>query len=152
MPRAKRAFGRPGTRVVPKNWEANHAPVLTTTRTATVDIFGPSAAGAVEVNDDLTVTGSDPTPLAANQTARIQALSSQETRDLVGDQEQVSAGYLVVVDFALDVPFKAVVHVKVCTDTSLVDKRLVVRKIARGSLRWERDLWCVDDLTAPPPD
>lgn len=151
MPRPKRSQGRPGTRVFPENWSESHAPVIAKTRSAVCDIFPPSTAGAVTVNPDLTVTGTGPTALYPDLDCRIQVLNAQDAAAVLGDQEQVTVAYLVATDRDVSVPHKAVIKVKTSEDGSLVGRRLVVRKTDRGSRIWERDLYAVEDQTAPDP-
>lgn len=152
MPRPTRAQGRPGTRIFPADFEQSHAAVVQRAATAVVDIFAPPVAGQPVMGSDFTYSDTAPAdPLHTAQPARIQVLNGQETSHLVADQDHVTVGYLVVVPLALDVPLNAVVRVTACADPTLVTaRRLVVRKIARGSVQWERDLWCVDDLTTTP--
>lgn len=153
MPRPVRAQGRPGTRVIPANWEESHAVVVNKTHTAVCSIYPATAAGTnFTVNADLTVTGGTPAaPLYTGLGCRLQVLNAQEAARLLGDQVQVTVAYLVAVDREVNVPHKAVIHVTECSDPTFVNRRLVVRKISRGSLTFERDLYAVEDQTAPPP-
>lgn len=149
MPRPVRAQGRPGTRVFPTDFEASHAVVVAKAATATVTIYAPAQVGASTMNADFSFTPTAAAePLHNDVGARIQALNGQETAALVGDQQQITTAYLVVVDWDLEVPHNAIVQVTTCTDPSLLgDRRLIVRRNTRGSIRWERDLYCVDDQT-----
>lgn len=150
MPRPLRSQGRPGTPVIPNDWEDSHATVVRKTFTATVQIFPPFEDQTAPVlAADLTYATSAAVDPIYQGGARIQVLNGQETTNLVGDQAQLTAGYLVVVDRdGTDIPPRAVVRILTSTDPTLNDgRRLTVRKVARGSMRWERDLWCVDDMT-----
>lgn len=155
MPRPTRAQGRPGTRIFPKDFEASHGVVVGKAATATVLIFPPPAGTGATMNADFTYATPDPaTAIYGSQdsgpNARIQVLGAQESAALAVDQEVVTVGYLVVIDRNADIPLDAVVQITASSDTTLLgDRRLVVRKIARGSVRWERDLWCVDTLNTP---
>lgn len=146
MPRPQH-HGRPGTRVIPTNWETEHAQVVEGTFTATVSIWEPNASAVTSVNDDLTVTVTEADPIATAVPARIQALKAEDTRALVGDQEQITNGYLVAIGRDLDIPVKAIVLVVTATDTDFVGRRMRVHKLDHGSLRFERDLYCTEDLT-----
>jgi len=155
MPRPTRAQGRPGTRVFPKNWETEHAVVVRKTCTALIKIWAPAPAGVAPTNDQSLA----PTPVdvgeplyggADGAPARIQVLNAQQGTSEVADQTQVTAGYLVVIDRdAHDIPPRAVVQIITSTDPELGGStRLYVDHHDRGSIRWERDLYCVDDLSA----
>lgn len=153
MPRAVRSQGRPDTAVFPVDWESSHAAVVAKTLTATIAWYAPkTSAEAPVMNDDFTFTpDADATPVHEGG-ARIQVLNGQEANVLTGDQKVVTVDYLVVIDKdSPEIPLGAIGKVTACTDPELVGaRRLVVRKIARGSVRWERDLWCVDSLTHTP--
>ena len=151
MPRPRRSHGRPGTSVIPKAWEASHRPVVSKTLGGRCTIHAPSAPAALQVKPDLTYEpAGEPAAALYDGPFRAQALNAKEAAGLVGDQEQITTGYLLVVDADADVPVRSVVTIADATDQTLVGVRLVVRKIARGSHRFERDLWCVEDLTDTP--
>lgn len=153
MPRPKRSYGRPGTRVIPKDWSASHGEVIAKTWSAVCDIFPPRTAGKATANSDLTVTLADPQEaLYTDLACRVQVLNAQEAAKVLADQEQTTVAYLVVTDRDVNVPHKAVIKITDVDDATLVGRRLVVQKIDRGSEIWERDLYAVDDLTAPPPE
>jgi hypothetical protein len=129
--------------------------VAVKTMTATIKIFPPAGTSdPPAVNTNLTYApGTGPDPLyggADGAPARIQVLNSQQAATEVGSQTQVTAGYLVAIDReADDVPTGAVVQIITCTDPDLRGTtRLYVSHIDRGSLRFERDIYCVDDLSA----
>lgn len=155
MPRPVRAQGRPGTRVFPKDFEASHAVVVAKAATATIMIFDPATGPGPVMNPDFTYPDLPPGAAIYGQettgpNARIQVLGAQESAALAVDEEVVTAGYLIVIDHSADIPLNAVVEVTASSDATLVGvRRLVVRKVARGSVRWERDLWCVDTLNTP---
>lgn len=153
MPRTTRAQGRPGTKVIPDIWESSHAVVVGKTRTAEITIFGRNTDDAEPVmNADFTYDAGNPAATLYTGPARIQSLGSAlDSQVLAADQAVATSGYLIVIDRDADnIPVGSIVQVTASTDPTLTtDRRLVVRKIARGSLRWERDLWCTDDLTSP---
>lgn len=153
MPRPRHANGRPGTRVIPTDWSTNHARVIAGTWTAAGHIYGPRTAGTnVTVADDLTINApTAPDPIYTGP-MRVQQLNGQEARDVIGDQEQITVAYLVVLDRGTVVPLRSVIHLTEVTDPALVGRRLVVRKVGKGSEIWERDLYAVEDQTAPDPD
>jgi len=125
--------------------------------TATIKIFPPVPAPASpSVNTDLAyAAGTDPSPLyggADGAPARIQVLNSQQAATEVGSQTQITAGYLVAIDReGAGIPSRSVVQIIDCSDPDLLGTtRLYVSHIDRGSLRFERDIYCVDDLSAVP--
>jgi hypothetical protein len=148
MPRPRRAQGRPGTTVIPQTWGADHAPVVDRAANATVTIHVPSEETAPVLAPDYTVTVSDAASLHTGR-ARIQMLNGQELAQLIGDQEQITAGYLVVIAYdAPEIPLLSIVQITSSTDPRLGgDRRLIVRRVGSGTERFERDLWCVDDMT-----
>jgi hypothetical protein len=150
MPRPRRAQGRPGTPVIPQTWGADHASVVVRASNATVRIHAPASAGGTPVlNPDYTVTQPPAAEPVYDRTARIQMLNGQELAQLVGDQEQITAGYLVAIAYdSPEIPLLSTVEVTGSTDPRLGgDRRLVVRRVGSGTERFERDLWCVDDMT-----
>lgn len=140
----------PNTRVIPVDWSAHHRPVVADTWTATVTIRRPG--GTQGAFDE--ATGTYPvTPYAAHYSGKariqVQPIFSGE-RDAAGQVVSV-AGYLVVVDLATSDETKVDDVVKITAvdtngDPSLVNRELTVSGVARGSLVWERDLTCLDDL------
>jgi hypothetical protein len=150
MPRPRRAQGRPGTAVIPKTWGADHAPVVVRSSNATVRIHAPASSSETPtLNDDYTVAQQSAAQPLHSGAARIQMLNGQELAQLVGDQEQITAGYLVAIAYdASEIPLLATVQITESTDPRLGgDRRFVVRRVGSGTERFERDLWCVDDMT-----
>ena len=150
MPRPNRSFGRPGTQVIPKGWSADHAPVVAGSWNATC-LISPPAGGTVAVAADLsvTVTGA-PVPVGPFG-CRVQQLNSQEAVQVVADQKITGAPYLVVVDATTVVALNSTVTIDNANDVDLVGRVMTVVKIGRGSELWERDLFCVEDQSAPDP-
>lgn len=154
MPRPNRAQGRPGTQVFSKDWETSHAVAVGKSFRAMIKItMAPALGTAPELDASYNVV--DPVTQATlyEGPARIQVLGSAlDNQALSADQAVSTAGYLVVIDReADDIPVEAVVQILESTDPTLGgNRRLTVRKVARGSERWERDLWCVDDMTRQP--
>lgn len=138
--------------VVPPDWAAHHRPVSAGAMTATVEIR--PAGGTPGAFNDTTGKRDPATPFAAHYTgpARIQpqpVLGTQQT--ISGGQEISSLTYLVAIELAGADGCKVGDLVKVTAvddngDPTLVDRTLTVEGVARGSLSWERDLVCTDDL------
>ena len=149
------AQGRPGTEVIPAGWSADHRPVVKGTFTATVAIRHPGGTqGAFDPETGTYPNTPHPAHYGAGATepnARIQVqpIFSGE-RDTAGQLVSV-AGYLVVVDRDTSTATAVGDICKVTAvddngDPSLVNRELTVSGVARGSLAWERDLTCLDDL------
>lgn len=93
-------------------------------------------------------------PFAPHYTgaARIQVVPIFGGGDAVsGGQEVTTVAYLVAVRLAESNQWKVDDLVKMTAvdangDTTLVGRELTVTGMARGSLAWERDLVCTDDL------
>lgn len=148
MPRPNRAHGRPGTPMVPANFEDDHAFVIRKTHTATCRITAP-AGGTPVIGDDLTYPEhTAPTPTYTGG-CRVQELSRDEKERRLGDEVQSAVAYLVVVEHSADdIARGHVVEVTGSSDPTLTgDRRLVVARVTRGSVRWERDLYCIDPNT-----
>lgn len=156
MPRPRQSQGRPDTRVIPKNWESEHGKVASRTHNATVQIYTASEDNSAgSLNEDLTRTSSTPPELVYTGPARIQVQNAQQKSAEVGDQSQITLDYLVALDRdvagADDVTVRSVIKVIESPDPSLVGAlRLYVAQVERGSVRFERDLICVDDITRLP--
>lgn len=152
MPRPTRGYGRPGTPVIPADWEQSHAPVARKTFTAAIKIYGPPTAGTAAVNTDLTYEPPAAATVLYEGPARIQVLNAQQSATEVGQQSQTTAGYLVAIDReTTGIPVGAAVQIVTSNDPDLAGAvRLYVAHGDRGSLRFERDLYCVDDLSAVP--
>jgi len=153
MPRPRRAHGRPGTAVIPPAWEADHAVVAAKTFTATVKIW--PRATAPDIKDDLSYDDAgSPSPVYVGG-ARIQVLSGgrDAANQMIGDQAVSSVAYLVAIDReAAPIRRGYVVEVVTSNDATLQDgRRLAVERVDRGSLRFERDLYCTDQLEEATP-
>lgn len=149
--------GLPGTRVIPKGWEAHHRPVAESTMTGRADLFSTGAPAEYGQWDTPTSTA-----LAQDIPVRVQRMKGNDRLDTPGELVDVrqllvtmpldrwprgltvtDAGpYLVVTGYA---PGHA-------GDPDLVGRRLRVTGAMRGTLVWERDLTCVIDESEAPHD
>lgn len=151
--RAQRAYGRPGTAVIPPNWGASHAPVADGTRNAVVTLRRPSTMAWDEsANDGKGATV--PTPGAAyasNVTARIQALITRSDNDAESAEETITAPpYLVTLGHEQPCREGDEIEVTACVgDALLVDRFLRVDHVVLGTERVERDVLCTL-IEAPP--
>jgi len=151
MPRPRHAQGRPGTRVIPADWSATHRPVTAKTMTATCSIRHPGGTPG-EFDPE---TGTTPVvpypPHAPALSTRIQVLSLQDQEAIAGDEQVSTVAYLVTIDATAAAELALDDLVKVDTvdangDPTLVGRELSVDSLTRGSLVWERDLICTDNL------
>lgn len=143
MPRPTRSYGRPGTPVIPADWQESHAPVAQGTMTATVSLRKP---GSTTVFDEATgQTEYTPlTPYATAQPARIQAYRAtaiDRAKDVADETVRVT-GYLVSVPWDNAPDEGDIVDVTASKDGDLAGRSLVVIDVVRGSLRFTRDLFC----------
>ena len=133
--------------MIPKNWEANHSPVLDKTHTASCEIRPPASA-PVKANSDLSYTPTSPAAPIYSGGCRVQILSraTDQSDRLFGDEHQTDVGYLVAIDYAAgDITPGCLVKITGSNDPQLGgDLSLVVTRVEMGSLRFERDLFCVD--------
>lgn len=156
--RAQQSVGRPGTPVIPAAWSQAPRVVMAGTRTAQVALRHPGAA----TGDFDPATGTYPGAQNAaywTGTARVQAspVFGGGAKDIAGEAV-TEVAYLVAIDVTADDPAGALqvgdlVDVTALDDNgdlSLVGRTLTVQSIARGSLAWERDLVCVDQI--PPAE
>lgn len=148
MPLPRRSYGRPGTPIIPADWETSHAVPAGKFRTADCTIYGLSTGEPV-YDPALGYSVVPEPPVLYTGTARVQVLSAQESSARMGGQNLQAATYLVAIDYAAgEIPLGALVAFTNITDPTLATgRRLTVAKIDRGSLRWERDLYCIDDMS-----
>lgn len=143
MVRPQRAYGRPGTTVIPPGWAQGLRPVAEGTQTAVVEIRHPGTRQAW--SDQLEQNVEVPNAAYYTDTARVQALGTQARPVVaVGDRE-VIAQYLVTVPAAVTPTELDLVTVTSSGDAALDGRTLLVVQVARGSLIVERDLFCTLD-------
>lgn len=153
MPRPQRAYGRPGTTVIPPDWGTSHAPVAEGTMPDRVSLRAPGGTGSgwneTEKRTDVTPF----TPFATDVPARIQALTERRgagAEQTTADDLVRVAGYLVslpltadgVDDVVVDGESDTLIDVTTSADPLLAGKTLRVADIVRGSSRFERNLLC----------
>lgn len=134
---------RPGSRVIPSGWEARHRPVAEGTHTATITFRRPAAA---PVFDPATGTTTRPTVTVYTGPCRIQELPREH---VVTDPAQriTIRRYMVSVPIAAtNLRVDDVGTVDTANDASLPGRPLRVTDVLRGSLTFERNLTCIDNL------
>jgi hypothetical protein len=136
------ATGRPGTRVIPTDWEATNRPAVEATMTATIAWRIPGGTKGPFDED----TGTYPTVPNTPYTTvpcRVQAMATMARRVENAEQAMTVAGYLVTVPAATTgIRVGHLGHVTGTGDPDLDGHDLHVDDVVRGSLRFERDLFC----------
>lgn len=142
MPRPRHAQGRPGTAVIPLDWAATHQPVAEKTMVdglATLREPGTRQAWSPTAEQMEAVAK---TPYAVNKPCRVQALSQKANDFTTAEDTETAAMYLVVVPASLNPSEKHLVTITGTPDATLNGLVLEVQQVVRGSIRWERDLFC----------
>lgn len=131
--------------VIASDWAAAHQPVVDGTLTAaTVSLRDPQAPPQSTGWDDATQQNVT-VPAGPYWTggARIQILDQQGKQPVVAEDQESVANYLVVVTGSVGAVREGHrVKVTDCDDAALTGRELRVVTVARGSHRWERDLFC----------
>lgn len=140
----------PGTTVIPAGWAAHHKPVTEGAMGATCRITTGGAGGWDPINGN---TPGTPTVLYAGK-CRVQAQATTPTTGDAAGQLVTQHAYLVAITAdspvvpAGDAGAKVeIVTVDANGDAALVGRILTVSDARYSSLRWERDLTCIDDHT-----
>lgn len=159
MPRPTRAQGRPGTRVIPIAWSSDHAPVATKTMNGTCELLPPGEGPLVFDPAEKVSRRGDVTPTYTGP-CRIQKLNAQDRTQVVAEQTVTSVGYLITLSLdVLDANDRPAadqvttahrVHVTGNTNgPALVGEHLTITSIAKGTERFEIDLFCIEDQSTP---
>lgn len=141
-----------GTKVIPPGWSDHHRPVAAGTMTATCNLRLPGVTSGSFNSTSGTQGGTPNTPYLTGAKCRLQAQSIGEkgVEHLVADQQVTTMLYLVAIDWstggAVEPAVGHLVDVVTAEDATMVGRTLTVKAVVRGSLVWERDLICTDDL------
>lgn len=146
MPRPLQSTGRPGTPVIPENWETAPAAIVQRAMRGEVELRQPGSTQSWSDANEAMV--SVPKAPYYSGVARIQNLAGQgRGRVVTAEDAEMVADYLVTVPLAVDGASEGdLVKVVDAHDGALVGRVLVVRLIEYGTERFERDLFCT--LTA----
>lgn len=146
--RPQRAYGRPGTAVIPPDWGASHAPVAAGTMTARVSLHHTGGTITYQWSDaEQRNVPTLPAAYATDVPARLQA--NRETSrgdDAVSAEESIKvSGYLISLpldgDGVDEIAVGDTIAVTTSDDPELEQITLRVVDIVRGSLRFERDVF-----------
>lgn len=142
MPRPTQAQGRPGSLVIPDRWAAGHQPVADKTmHSAACELRG---TGTTQTWNPVS-RQMETTAQAAYYTGgcRIQSLARDARITIQAEDPEVVADYLIVVPATVGQVVEGhLVTISDSHDDALTGRTLTVRKVVRGSQRFERDLFC----------
>lgn len=133
----------PGSRVIHPRWEAHHRPVLETTWTATITF---KRASGPPVHDPETGSTSQPTTTVYSGPCRIQEHQISAHEADAAAQRITTHAYQVSGPVEMNLELDDVGTVDASNDPTLVGRPLRVTDIQRGSLLFQRDVTCIDDL------
>lgn len=130
--------------VIPADWAEAHQPAVEGTMVdATVALRDPSAPATSTVwSDELEQWVSVPAGTYWAGGARIQMLNQQGRQPVAAEDQEAVASYLVAVPAVVEAVEGHRVKVVVSADPLLTGRELRVVTVARGSQRFERDLYC----------
>ena len=131
-----------GVEIFPPGWEAHHRPVAEAGMTATVELWSGADPGWVWDEQEQKEVR-DLGMLAWTGRARVQQRIGGDNVP-AGDQQVTTHRYLVAVPSHVVVGVIAWVKVVQSGDPGL--GLLKVVDVLKGSIRWERDLMCTDNL------
>lgn len=134
-----------GSRVIPAGWEEHHRPVMETTWTATITftrISGPP------VHDPATGSTSQPRTTVYFGPCRIQEHQINAHSTIAAGERITTHVYHVSLAVEADLQKNDVGTVNACNDPTFVGRELLVEDIQRGSLLFQRDAICIDNLEA----
>lgn len=134
-----------GSRVMPAGWEAHHRPVLETTRTATITFRRFTGTTTFDA-----ATGSSTRASIVVFTGEVRIQEHQVTAHaIVAAAERITTHhYQVSGPVEMDLEIDDVGTVDAANDPSLVGREFRVVDIQRGSLLFQRDVFCTDNLEA----
>lgn len=131
------------TKVIPDGWEAHHIPTAAGQFTAEGELFS-GGTGRWVWDEDLQRERPDYGTVIYRGPLRYQHLNQPKDRT-AGDQPVTIHDYRVSIpEDVNDVSSVGWVRILVSTDESA--HMLKVTGIERGSLRWQRDLYCTDNI------
>ena len=148
----------PGHHVIPPSWSEHHRPTAESSMTSTCVIRQRPPATGWNPQDG--TTGGEDGPVVYDGPCRVQAQATQAREAEAAGQDVSAVLYLVALpaDAATIHAGRSAGDIVEVTanpdDPNLVGRRLAVIDVGHGSVLWQRNLTCRDDLTAnqPPRD
>ena len=141
--------GRPGSKIIPTDWAAQHRPTAEQTMgTALCEIRKPSTLGSLN-----TTTGQHavtPGVLVYSGKCRVVRLAQADRQERVAEQLSSLADYMVTLPtIAIGIRPGHKVTFTAGDDADLLDLTMTVVATVTGSHIWERDVFCVADISPP---
>lgn len=141
-PRPAQSTGRPGTPVIPTDWETAHRVVAAGTHRGQVSLRVPGTVQVFSDDEQAMVTTPAP-PYATEVPARVLELNGEANTIRTGEDTEIVVDFLVAIAADHDdVAAGHLVHVTAATDQLLVGTTLRVQHVGRGTERFERHLFC----------
>lgn len=131
--------------VIPDDWTSHHTTVVLGMLRGLVSIREPGSDGETWSDEKEQMVAVPKTPYATAVAARVLALSGQARVLQLADDTEVVADYLVVIPADQVVAGGHLVEVTDSEDPSLNGRTLRVEKVAMGTERFARDLFCTLD-------
>jgi len=130
--------------IIPDGWVGYGRAVAEATMTgASCEVRLPDTHELDDNNQYVTVPGD----LVWSGKCRVQRLGPQRITSLA-QQQAIFANYLVAIPYQdTDIDVGNIVRVTTSVDGLLVGRSLRVAHVMVGSLVWERDLYCNDDMS-----
>ncbi|HEY0889368.1 MAG TPA: DUF6093 family protein [Nocardioides sp.] len=142
MPRPTQATGRPGTPVIPADWETAHRVVVERAMRGRVSLRIPGTT-QVWSEEDQEMRTVPRAPYAVDVPARVLELNGEAKVIRTGEDTEIVVDFLVTVPAGRDdVATGHLVTVTTSTDPLLTGTTLRVDHVGRGTERFERDLYC----------
>jgi len=139
MPNPNRAYGRPGTAVIPANWQEEHAAVIGKTYPDTITIGLPGRAPAFNEQTGQTETQLA-TPVYAGP-AKVTAVPRAPQPTQQADEQIPVRVYEISLPWPTSgITTAHVVHVDASKDAQLTGQVLQISQVERDSLRFSRIL------------
>jgi hypothetical protein len=135
-----------GSRVIPADWEAHHRPVLETTWTATITF---RRFTGTSTHDPNTGSTSRDSIVVYSGPVRIQHHETTSAGSVIAGAQKVTIhDYQVSGPVEMDLQRDDFGTVDTCNDPTFIGRELTVTDVQRGSLLFQRDVICTDDLQA----
>lgn len=138
---------RAGTVAVDPAWATHHRPTVEGTMTGRCTIRHLAGTDPTYDPTDGSSSGAD-NATHYDGLCRVQILSVQDHVALFGEQEITVQGYLITTTMDNDATQvdDVVAITEAAADSTLVGRQMTVAKIMAGTLVWERDLVCLENL------
>lgn len=142
--------GLPNHKVIPDGWSEHHRATMVGTMTGVCDVLESLTPGNMPGLDGAGVSGGSRPVQHGDVPCRVQQLGGGDTRSATG-KESRRRDYLVTLPIEKVIDLVAgdegnLIRVTEADDPEAVGRILTIEQILYGSLAWERDILCRDDL------